>query len=246
MRKVAGKLPAIAVVTSTEKEASRYVDAMVKRGVAELVLLPFPLSQVSEIIATLDGLLFTGGLDLDPVVYGEQRSPKVDADASSAIDEWQISLLSSALSLDMPVLGICRGMQLINVCFGGKLIQDVEGHRLVNGVQTKESIYHQVYIAPGSKLAAILGSGGFVRVNSMHHQGFMEAQKASRLIASVYSLSDGIIEAVESPYHDCVIGVQWHNEIEEELPKSFGKLFGALIERSKVFSNKKKATMPKL
>lgn len=246
MRKVAGKLPAIAVVTSTEKEASRYVDAMAKRGIAELVLLPFPLSEVPEIIATLDGLLFTGGPDIDPAVYGEQPNAMVDAEASSSIDEWQISLLSSALALDMPVLGICRGMQLINVCFGGKLIQDIEGHRLVDDGQAKESGYHQVYIAPGSKLAAILGSGGFVRVNSTHHQGFMEAQKASGLIASVYSLTDGLIEAVESPYHDCVIGVQWHNEIEKELPKSFGKLFGALIERSKAFSCKKKAIMPNL
>ena len=236
-------MPAIAVVTSTEKEASRYVDAMVKRGVAELVLLPSPLSKISEIVATLDGLLFTDGPDLDPAVYGEERSDNVDPDASNTIDEWQIALLSSALSLDMPVLGICRGMQLINVCFGGKLIQNVEGHRLVGGAQNEETIYHQVYIAPGSKVAAILGSGGFVRVNSIHRQGFREAQKASRLIASVYSLSDGIIEAVESPYHDCVIGVQWRNEIEEQLPKSFGKLFGALIERSKAFSCKKKATM---
>ena len=87
-------------------------------------------------------------------------------------------------------------------------------------------------------LAAIVGAGGFVRVNSRHHQGVNEPVKAPSLMASAYSLEEGLIEAMESPNHDWVIAVQWHNENREELPKSFGNLFLALAERGETYSQR--------
>ncbi|MQF98019.1 MAG: gamma-glutamyl-gamma-aminobutyrate hydrolase family protein [SAR202 cluster bacterium] len=232
-------MPAIGIVASSESEANRYVEAMVKRGVEKNVLLPLPASRVADTIAAVDGLLLSGGPDINPDKYGEQIDPDAELQLNLQLDEWEFPLLRSALALDMPVLGICRGMQLINVCFGGSLIQNIVGHDLDDEDRKSSKSYHQVYISPGSKIAGILGSGGFVRVNSLHHQGLKEPQKAKSLMASVYSLADGIIEALESPHHDCVIGVQWHNECERELPKSFGRLFDGLIERSRVFSQKR-------
>jgi gamma-glutamyl-gamma-aminobutyrate hydrolase PuuD len=234
-------VPVIGVVASSQRGARRYLDAMVKREVAEYLLVPRPLSQIDETIASVDGLLFTGGSDVDPHLYGQARDPNAGLRLSPHRDRWELGLLKASLERDMPVLGICRGMQLLNVAFGGSLIQDVPGHRLQKQNDNRESGYHHVYISPGSKLAAILGSGGFVRVNSLHHQGLREPQKAATLMASVYSLEDGLIEAVESPQHDCVIGVQWHSQLEEEMPKSFGNLFQVLIERAEIYTQRKEA-----
>ncbi|MBI2855913.1 MAG: gamma-glutamyl-gamma-aminobutyrate hydrolase family protein [Chloroflexi bacterium] len=225
-------MPAIGVVASNRREAHRYLEAVSKRGVEEVLLAPRPLARVQHAMSAVDALIFTGGPDVDPHRYGESRDAQAGLETSQRRDRWEIAVLRAALQKDMPVLAICRGMQLLNVAFGGKLLQDLPGHRKESDNGGWESAFHQIYISPGSKLAAILGSGGFVQVNSQHHQGLGEPQKATALLASAYSLSDGLIEALESPQHDWVIGVQWHNELEEELHRSFGNLFQALIERA--------------
>ncbi len=190
---------------------------------------------VQEILKGAGGLLLTGGPDIDPAHYGEVPDPNAGLDLSSLLDRWEDTLLRHALSLDMPVLAICRGMHLLNVAFGGKLIQHIPDHspQLNNGKPI--SSYHPIYLSPGSKLAAILGMGGFFRVNSLHHQGLREAQKAPRLLASAYSLEDGLIEGLESPEHDWVVGVQCHPERQEEVPKVFSNLFLAFVERAEGF-----------
>ena len=96
----------------------------------------------------------------------------------------------------------------------------------------KKSSYHRIYIAPGSKLAAVVGAGGFVRVNSRHSRGVTEAQKSPRLLAAAYSIDDGMIEALESPDHDWVIGVQFRPELRREIPPQFDRLFQGLVERA--------------
>jgi putative glutamine amidotransferase len=214
---------------------------MVRRGVTECLLVPRSLVQVQATISSVDGLLLTGGPDVDPQRYGQVRDPQAGLKLSPRRDRWEMALLRSAVDCDMPVLAICRGMQLLNVAFGGRLIQDLPGHRLGKQNDNRDSAYHQIYISPGCKLAAILGSGGFVRVNSFHHQGLKEPQKAAALMASAYSLEDGLIEALESPKHDWVIGVQWHNEIEREMPKHFGNLFQSLIERAETYKRRREA-----
>lgn len=214
---------------------------MVSREVAECLLVPRSVSQVLEALSGVDALILTGGPDVDPHRYGDSRNPQASLELSPRRDRWEMAILKAALERDMPVLAICRGMQLLNVAFGGKLIQDLPGHRLEKRPGNRDSAYHQIYISPGSKLAAILGSGGFVRVNSRHHQGVMEPQKAASLMASAYTLDDGLIEALESPNHDWVIGIQWHNEREEEMPKHFGNLFQSLIERAEQYAERREA-----
>ena len=123
-------------------------------------------------------------------------------------------------------------MQVLNVALGGKLLQHIKGHNAYEEGGEELSQYHHIYISPGSKLAAVVGSGGFVRVNSRHHQGVKEPQKSSALLASAYSLEDGYIEALESPAHRWVIGVQFHPVRRMEVPPHFDRLFQSLVERA--------------
>ncbi len=153
-------------------------------------------------------------------------------------DALELPLLKEALERDMPVLGICRGMQLLNVALGGKLIQDLPDHRALRQDGRWVSASHRIFVSPGAKLATIIGMGGFMRVNSRHHQGVREAQKASSLLASAYALDDGLIEALESPAHSWVVAVQCHPEREEEVPPNWGLLFDALVERAAVYASR--------
>lgn len=143
--------------------------------------------------------------------------------------------VAGAIDRGLPVLCVGHGMFALNSAFGGASPAEAPGHD-VEDVEDKDgepvSAYHRIYIAPGSKLAAIVGSGGFVRVNSRHGVGLREAQKSPRLLASAYGLDDGVIEALESPEHDWVIGVQFKPERRMELPPHFDRLFQGLVERA--------------
>ncbi len=180
------------------------------------------------------GLLLTGGSDLDPAVYGQTLDPSAGVESNRRRDDMELALLRHALDRDLPVLAICRGMQLLNVAFGGTLIQDLPDHKANQEDGRWESAYHQTYLAPGSRMAAVLGIGGFFRLNSRHHQGLREAQKSPDLLASAYSLGDGIIEALESPAHRWVLGIQCHPEREDETPRAFARLFQRLVERAEL------------
>ena len=132
----------------------------------------------------------------------------------------------------MPVLGVGPGMIALNVAFGGAAPTEVVGHDVELEDGEPVSAYHRIYIAPGSKLAAIVGSGGFVRVNSRHGVGLRDAHKSPRLLASAYGLDDGVVEALESPEHDWVIAVQFNPERRMEVPPQFDRLFQGLVERA--------------
>lgn len=142
------------------------------------------------------------------------------------------AMLETALSADLPILGVAEGMQALNLGLGGKPGADVVGHAAVRHEGRCDSSFHRIYISPGSKLAAVVGSGGFVRVNSRHSAGIREAQKGPSLAASAYSLEDGVIEALESPDHAWVIAVQFHPERRREIPPHFDRLFQALVDRA--------------
>ena len=148
------------------------------------------------------GLVLTGGGDIDPSLYGQTLDPRADAPDRER-DDLEQRLLREALSLDLPVLAICRGMQLFNITHaGGSLIQHMEGHKLAhNGT-------HAVKLSAGSRLAEILG-GGPQSVNSRHHQAV--ANLGAQLIVSAKS-PDGVIEALERPDLRFAIAVQWHPE----------------------------------
>lgn len=164
--------------------------------------------------------LFVGGTgDLHQQRHGEPGTSQARA-------------LEQALARNIPVLAIGAGMQLLNLVFGGALLDELPGHIPENGQGGVG--YHQIYVSPGSKLSAILGPGGFFRVNSMHHRGLRDPQRSPRLLTSAYSLEDGVVEGLESPAHDWVIGVQFQPERSTEVPRAFRYLFAAFVERAEL------------
>lgn len=156
-------------------------------------------------LENLDGLLLTGGTDLDPELYGEDREPATD-EPDKARDRMELALLRDALNRDMPVLAICRGMQLFNVFHGGTLVQDLPTphcHRQPGIVSA-----HRVSVRDESSLRRITG-GGEWDVNSRHHQAVKRV--APGLVVAAVA-GDGVVEALERPGARFAIAVQWHPE----------------------------------
>lgn len=171
-----------------------------------------------ESAVTLDGvsgLLLAGGSDVDPAMYGETPGPQTEAPDPER-DRLECKLLSQALERDLPVLGICRGLQLINVAFGGTLTQHIDGHKC-----PKQREVHAVQIAPRSRLASILGAGEYP-VNSRHHQC---AGRVGERLAVTALAPDGVVEALELPQARFVLAVQWHPEARLDSPDS--RIFAA-------------------
>lgn len=144
----------------------------------------------------------------------------------------EVALMRAALDCDMPIYAIGGAMLTLNIALGGLPPLPLDNHAAADCGTESASEYHHIYIAPGSRLAAVVGSGGFVRVNSRHRRGIREAQKSAWLLASAYSLEDGAIEALESARHRWVIGVQFRPERRMELPPHFHRLFQSLAERA--------------
>lgn len=227
----------VAITSSTERNAHRYVAAMESAGSQTRVLMPDSHGGVetSELMRGISGLLLAGGPDVHPERYGQEPDPDARLQLRPELDDLEFRVLEYALSEDMPVLAICRGMQVMNVAFGGRLIQDLHGHRN-DDPDDEEHTSHLIYVAPGAKSAAIIGSAGFFKVNSYHHQGLTEAQRAPRLMSTAYSVEDGLVEGLESPEHSWVVGLQCHPERKDEVPRLFANLFAGLHDRAERFS----------
>lgn len=176
--------------------------------------------EVSEspraVLNEIDGLLLTGGGDVDPVWYRETRHETVE-DAEPGRDEFEIDLARRALDADVPLLAICRGAQVLNVATGGSLVQDIPSavsSELRHSVeQPKDAGAHAISVTPGSRLAQALGpavsAACTCRVNSRHHQSVNAL--GTGLVASA-TAPDGVVEAIEAPGRRFCIGVQWHPE----------------------------------
>lgn len=218
----------IAVPASTEEEAKPYLAALAPWEPESLVLLPGG-AELDKVLEHMDGLLLLGGADIHPNRYGAKPDPSLELEIDESRDALDFALLAAALARDIPVAAICRGMQVLNVASGGTLIQHIPGHRNEEPNATSMSMQHRIWIAPGSKLASVVGAGGQVRVNSLHHQGLMEAQRAPSLMTTAYGVADGLVEALESPHHRFVVAVQCHPERANELPEQFQRLFAALV-----------------
>lgn len=185
-----------------------------------------------RVVTEIDGLLLTGGGDVDPVFYGEDRHPSVQ-DAEPGRDEFEVDLARRALESDLPVLAICRGAQVLNVAAGGSLLQDIPsvvGDAIRHTVGTpKNAVAHPVSVVPGSRLEQALGTAvdtaHICRVNSRHHQAV--ARLGAGLVASAVA-PDGVIEAIEKPEAAFCVGVQWHPENFCETGE-FSSLFQALV-----------------
>ena len=232
------RMVTVVITSSGPKNARRYKEVMEQLGAEIRLLLPKDAgSRPTDVLMEgVGGLLLPGGPDVDPFLYGESPDPSAGLEVCRPLDDLDLRLLRHALEKDMPVLAICRGMQLLNVALGGKLIQDLAGHRAVEQEGQWVSETHLTYLSPGSKAAAIIGMAGFFRVNSRHHQGLREAQRSPRLMTTAYGVDDGIVEGLESPEHRWVIGLQCHPEIQDEVPRLFANLFEAFGERAAAYA----------
>jgi putative glutamine amidotransferase len=155
----------------------------------------------------VDGLVLTGGIDVDPALYGETPRPEVD-ETNVERDEFELALLRDALDRDLPVLAICRGHQLFNVAVGGSLLQHIESraHEDIELVSAE----HDATLVSGTKLHAIYGTGR-LHVNSRHHQAVTPDRVAAALTVSA-TTDDGLVEGLESDAHTWAVSVQWHPE----------------------------------
>ncbi len=223
----------IGITAGSQSGARPYIDAVRRNGGEARLVLPARFAGADTTLSRVGALLLTGGADLGPAWYPDGGKGIVSSAPATRRDDMERSLLIAALDRDMPVLCICRGMQALNLVSGGSLIDGLDSHDSHREGREDVSSHHRLYIAPGSKLASIIGSGGFVRVNSRHHQGLREPQKSPLLMASAYSLEDGVIEALESPQHDWVIAVQFRPERPGEAPPNFERLFQGLADRAR-------------
>jgi putative glutamine amidotransferase len=194
-----------------------YVEAVTRAG-GRAVLLP-PDDLDADVLRVLDGLVLAGGADLGPSLYGAEAEEHTISTPER--DTAEMSLVRAALELDMPVLGVCRGMQLLSVAAGGRLHQHLpdllghEKHRPAPGVYGE----HDARFAAGSRIAGLMGDD--VAIRCYHHQGVADA---GALTVTGWT-EDGLAEAVEDPAHTFVLGVQWHPEVVRDR-----RLFGALVE----------------
>jgi putative glutamine amidotransferase len=169
----------------------------------------------------LDGLVLSGGIDLNPKLYGEERHPLAD-EPLDARDELELRLLRGALEKDVPVLAICRGMQLFNVALGGTLQQHIEACDVHQRYDLEKRLpVHAVNVEPGTRLAKIMGEGK-VAVNSRHHQAVAHVGDGLRVSARA---EDGMVEGIELPEKRFAVGVQWHPEDQAGTDQVQARLF---------------------
>jgi len=209
---------------------SAYVDAVTRAGGRPLVVPPVE-EGVEETLDALDGVLFSGGEDLDPEHYGAERHPETKG-VDEARDRAELALLRAALERDMPVLAVCRGSQVLNVALGGDLVQHLpeivghDEHRHTPGEFTD----HDVRIEPASRLGSLIG--GETAVKSHHHQGFGRLGEGLREVAWA---PDDTVEGLENPAKRFALGVLWHPEAGED-----GALFEALIEEARRYREERR------
>ena len=193
---------------------STYIDAVMRAGGVPVVLPINTNPQIMEkMVASIDALIMTGGEDIDPLYYGEEPIP-AQGEIVPARDAFDIAMIRLAVARGIPVLGICRGHQLMNVAFGGSLYQDFPsqmGKKVYKHRQQAPGWYgtHAVAIEEGSVLAKVLGKTS-VRTNSFHHQAIKDLAPGFVVTAAT---GDGVIEGIEKQGNPKVFGVQFHPEV---------------------------------
>lgn len=192
-----------------------YTEAVIQAGGRPVLIPPH---EDTDVLRVLDGLVLTGGPDLGPELYGAEPEPMTVTHPER--DSAEMPLVHRALELDLPVLGVCRGMQLLAVAAGGSLHQhlpDVLGHEKH---RPAPAVYgeHDASFVPGSRIAGLMGDD--LAIRCFHHQGVTDAGK----LTVTGRAEDGLIEAVEDPSRRFVLGVQWHPEVIRD-----ERLFGALV-----------------
>ena len=215
----------------------RYYQAAASAGAAP-VLIPLldDLEALRAIYERMDGLLIPGGVDLDPRAFGETPHERLGR-TDPARDRVELQLVRWAIDDQKPVLGLCRGLQVINVALGGTLYQDLEA-QYPNALKhdyfpnygfERDYLAHTVTLTPGSRLHHALDAGS-ISVNSMHHQGI---KVLGRSLAPAATAPDGLIEAVEACDDSFLVGVQWHPEVFESTEPNTEHLFSDFITASR-------------
>ncbi|HEX3948095.1 MAG TPA: gamma-glutamyl-gamma-aminobutyrate hydrolase family protein [Acidimicrobiales bacterium] len=204
-----------------------YVAAVLAAGGLPRPIPPLPALIAHEALDDVDGLLLTGGGDIDPACYGATRRPET-GDADAERDASELALVAAALDRRTPVLGICRGAQLLNVALGGTLHQHLDDRSIDHqDRRRRHEVVHEVTLDPRSVVAGLCGSTR-IEVNSVHHQG-MDRLGAT---LSVMGRSDeGVVEVLESDRHP-LLAVQWHPECLPGLPVNRA-LFSWLVDRAR-------------
>lgn len=230
----------------THGQSHTYIDAITHAGGVPFII---PIIEDKVILSRLysmaDGILFAGGNDLQPLLYGEEPYPQV-TDYSAERDHTEIFLMKKALADKKPFIGICRGMQLLNVIQGGSCYQDIptdlpdaSDHNSSTKLKTLEDIAHRLRIKPGTKFASIIGTGS-VGANTHHHQALKELGK--NIEANCWS-EDGIIEGIELRGSHFALGVQSHPEsLYERAEIKWQAFFEALVAEAAKSNKFKRAS----
>ncbi len=206
-----------------------YTDSVCAAGGLPLIIpVNRAVDQCAEYFTVCDGILFSGGGDIDPYLFG-QAADKELGEVSPLRDAFELQLARMALASGKPALGICRGCQVLNIAAGGTLVQDIKSNRLHDQKAPRDYPIHDILIKSDSLLSSIVQTD-HIRVNSFHHQAIDRA--GENLVICAFA-GDGIAEAVESRTGSFYLGVQWHPEcMKDDYSRS---LFAALVEKSKHF-----------
>ena len=191
-------------------------EASVRLAGGDARVLDWIADPVDQVIASCDGLLLPGGVDVQPGLYGEPPHPTV-TEVNEARDAYEIALVRAALAADVPVLAICRGLQVLNVAAGGTLVQDIPS-QITTDVRhavdfPKDAVAHEVWVTPNSLLWTLMREsieeGDALKVNSRHHQSVQRLADGFEVTATA---PDGIVEAIERKGSRFCLAVQWHPE----------------------------------
>lgn len=206
--------------TTSERLNIEYISSVKQAGGLPVLIPPLDENMIDELLMTVQGIILTGGGDIDPVLYGDSERVPETVEVSTERDRFEIALARKAHALDMPTLGICRGMQILNVAFGGSLYQDIVGDNCSETLHDQgkpyDALTHTVQIIPGTRLAELSQENHrhpntleAFPVNSIHHQTIKELGEPFQINALS---EDGLIEGIEDPSKSFYIGVQWHPE----------------------------------
>lgn len=212
-----------------------YSEAVIAAGGLPIILPPQD-GAAEAILDLVDGLIFSGGADIDPALYGDTEVHPATYDISAERDRFELDLMNGAIERDLPVLCICRGIQVLNVALGGSLVQHIDDqvenaltHRQQEISIAANKPSHQVVFVEGS-LAAQVFDEQSIPVNSFHHQSIAVPTQRIRVEGAT---SDGVVEAVSVPECRFVLGVQWHPEMLFKAVPEQLKPFEALVSAAR-------------
>ncbi|MEL7623072.1 MAG: gamma-glutamyl-gamma-aminobutyrate hydrolase family protein [Clostridiales bacterium] len=240
--------PVIGVVPSLQLLDARYSYTMRPNNAEAIsdhgglpLLLPYTEdeSALSQILSLVDGIYFTGGCDILPSYFGEEPIQTLGS-LCPPRDAFEIALYRLASAADMPMFGVCRGMQIMNIAAGGSIYQDLYAQLPKAGCHSQKDLpgefaFHSIGLSPGCKMAQLLGAEKLA-VNSFHHESVKDTAPGYRISAAA---PDGVIEGMESQTLTYSLAVQWHPEYMYGKSPLFGRLYSSFVEAAAVYRDSK-------